>query len=58
MTRGDEHALVAKHIDASLFVVDSMPIPLSPAWQCLRAALVRVRFELGQVEKESKRAAL
>lgn len=57
MTKGDEIALVADHIAKSLWLIDQMPIPLTPATNCLRAAIVRVQFELGQVAKERAREA-
>jgi hypothetical protein len=58
VTRGDEHRLITKHVDACMYLVDAMPIPLSPSWQCMRAALERVQFELRMVADERRRAEL
>ncbi len=58
MTRGDELTEIRNHTAKSLYLIDSLPRPISPATQCLYVALKRVAWELGQVADEKRRAAL
>ncbi len=57
MTRGTELDLIRRKAAESLWLLDAMPIPTTPAFQFIRADIVRLLNSLAHADREAERAS-